>query len=310
MAYKDYYAVLGVARAATADEIGRAYRKLARKYHPDVSKEPNAEARFKEIGEAYEVLKDADKRKLYDKYGSAWKAISEGRQAPPDARENVKFDFGNFAGGNFGGGGFGGDGDFDLRSIFDTFFGGQSRQAGRAGRAARPPADQDTTLELGVLEAFRGGPRELTFVEPSTGKQRKLNVQVPPGVRDGQKIRLGGQATTGGDLYLAIRLVSDSQFRLRDGDVVTPLRITPSEAVLGTSATLETLEGRVRVKVPPGSSCGRQIRLRERGYPAKQGRGDLLAEIQIVVPAEPSEKERELYAELARVSRFAARDPE
>lgn len=299
MSYKDYYAVLGVGRDASAQELARAYRKLARKYHPDVSKEPDAEARFKQVQEAYEVLKDPDKKRLYDKYGPHWKAISEGREPPRSApgSAEVRFDFGPF----------GVDSDVgDLRSIFEQVFAQQRGEAARRRRPAR--ADQETSLELSVLEAFRGGARELSFTDTRTGDRRRLSVQVPAGVRPGQRIRLAGQAAGGADLYLVVSVAADDRFRLEGDDVHTTLRISPPEAVLGATAELETLEGRVKVKIPPGSSTGRQIRLRERGYPARGGgRGDLYAELAVVVPPEPSPEERALYEQIAAVTRFAPR---
>lgn len=300
MTYRDYYKILGVDRNATAEEISRAYRKLARKYHPDVSKEPDAEERFKEIQEAHEVLKDADKRRLYDKYGPQWKAISEGRQPPPGpGAAEMHFDFGPF-----GVGGIGGNLD-DLHSIFEQVFGAQQRIPRRRRPARR---DQETVLELGVGDAYRGGVHDLQFTDTSTGERRRLSVTVPPGVREGQRIRLAGQGAGGVDLYLRVKLVDDARFRIDGDDVHTTLRIAPHEAVLGTSAPLETLDGGVKVKVPPGSSSGRQIRLRGRGYPRRDGtRGDLYAEIQIVVPTHPSEEERALYEQLATVSRFDPR---
>ncbi|HEY8431254.1 MAG TPA: DnaJ C-terminal domain-containing protein [Sandaracinaceae bacterium] len=297
MSYKDYYAVLGIGRDASPRDVARAYRKLARKYHPDVSKEPNAEARFKEIQEAYDVLKDPEKRRLYDKYGPHWKAISEGRRPPggPGPAE-VRFDFSSF--------GFG-DAD-DLRSIFEQVFAQQGMHARRRPQPQR--RDQETPLELSVLEAFQGGPREIQFTDTSTGQRRSLSVQVPPGVRHGQKIRLAGQGAHGADLYLVVSIRDDERFRLKGEDVYTTLRITPPEAVLGATTTLATLDGRVKVKVPPGSSSGRHIRLRERGYFKRSGgRGDLYAEIQIVVPPEPSPEERALYEQLAAIGRFDPR---
>ncbi len=298
MSYKDYYAVLGVSRDVSAQDLARAYRKLARRYHPDVSKEPNAEARFKEVQEAYEVLKDPDKRRLYDKYGPQWKAVSEGRRpGPGPSAAEVGFDFGPF--------GFGGNVN-DLRSIFEQVFAQQQQQ--RARRRPAPRRDQETPLELGVAEAFSGGTREIQFTDTRTGERRGLSVQVPPGVRTGQRIRLAGQGTGGSDLYLVVRIEKDARFRLEGDDVHTTLRVTPPEAVLGATVTLATLDGRVKVKVPPGSSTGRQIRLRERGYPSKSGaRGDLYAEIQIVIPPELSPEERALYERLAAIARFDPR---
>lgn len=301
MSYTDYYEVLGVARDAPAAEIQKRYRTLAKKYHPDVSKEPDAEERFKAIGEAYEVLKDGEKRALYDKWGPHWRAISEGR-APPVSDADVKFDFGRYnVGSNLN----------DLNAIFEQVFGGTGpgRARGFRGKRRDDAGDPETPLELGVAKAFQGGPREIHFVEPQTGAKRRLTVNVPPGVREGQRIRLSGQGRNGRDLLLSVRLISDEQFRLEGDDVRVVLRVSPAEAALGTNAPLETLDGRVKIRVPPGSSSGRVIRLRERGYPRKAGgRGDLLAEIRIVVPAEPTPEERRLYEELVRVSRFDPRE--
>lgn len=299
MAYKDYFEVLGVGRDASAPQIQRAYRKLAKQYHPDVNKSPGAEAKFKEIQEAYEVLKDPDKKRLYEKYGPQWKAISEGRAPPqpPPGSSEFRFDFGPFVGSNVN----------DLRSIFEQVFTSTPGE----GRRKRPPhrsRDQETALELGVQAAHRGGAREIQFTDSASGEIKRLSVQVPPGVRPGQRIRLAGQAANGGDLYLVVKIVSDDRFRLAGDDIQTTLRITPSEAVLGGSAPLATLDGRVKVKIPPGSSTGRNIRLRERGYFKKDGgRGDLLAEIHVVVPETPSDEERALYAKLAEISKFDPR---
>lgn len=299
MSYKDYYAVLEVGRDASQDELQRAYRKLARTYHPDVSKEPDAEARFKEIQQAYEVLKDPEKRRLYDKYGPQWKAISEGRAQARPSSSDVHVDFGPF--------GYGGSGVNDLRSIFEQVFSG-ARPPPRRSARPRGRNDQETILELPLVEAYRGGAKEIHFTDTSTGERRRLTVQVPPGIREGQRIRLGSQGAGGADLYLVVKLLPDERFRLKGDDVHTTLRVSPSEAVLGGTAPLYTLDGRVKVRIPPGSSTGRQIRLRERGYPTRGGRrGDLYAEIHVMVPAEPTEEERDLYARLGEISRFDPR---
>lgn len=297
MSYRDYYSVLGVERGASGEEMQRAYRKLARTYHPDVSKLPDADARFKEVQEAYEVLKDPDKRRLYDKYGAQWKAVSEGRQPPPGpGSAEFKYDFGPFGvGGNVN----------DLDSIFAQVFGGQPR--GRRRTQARR-RDQETSLDLSIPDAYRGGPRDIHFTDTSTGERRRLSVNVPPGVRDGQRIRLAGQGAGGSDLYLVVKLAAGERFRLEGDDIYTTLRISPPEAVLGGSAPLVTLDGSVKVKIPAGSSTGRHIRLRERGYPKRHGgRGDLYAELHIVVPPEPTDEERALYEQLAAVSPFDPR---
>lgn len=304
MAYKDYYDLLGVSRSATSQEINRAYRGLAKRFHPDVSKEPDAEARFKEIGEAYEVLKDDKKRALYDKWGPEWRAISEGRSPHPGAAGEVRFDFSDFGvGSNVN----------DLDDVFEQVFGGRGTARGRRARGrpsgASPSRDQETTLELGVAAAYQGGTRDIQFVDSLTRDRRRLSVNVPAKVRDGQRIRLSGQAAGGrGDLFLKVHVRADDTFRLQGDDVYTTLRVSPSEAVLGGTAPLQTLDGRVNLRVPPGSSTGRQIRLKGRGYPAKGGaRGDLYAEIHVVVPREPTDEERALYEQLAELSTFDPR---
>jgi curved DNA-binding protein len=317
VSYKDYYEVLGVSRSASKDDLQSAFRKLARKYHPDVSKEPGAEDRFKELNAAYEVLKDDEKRRLYDKYGPAWKAISEGRQPPP-GMDDVRFDFGQ----GFGGAGFDPN---DLGSIFEQFFAQQQGGFGGPGfggfggrRGARRPqpskgADVEATIELGVEEAFRGGAREIGLRDAS-GSPQKLTVKIPAGVRSGQKIRLkekgqpGGLGGPPGDLLLEVKIVADDRFRLEDDALHTSVHVTPWEAALGTTVEVPTLEGELRLKIPAGSSSGRQIRLRGKGYPLAGGeRGDLFATVHIKVPAELSERERALFEELAKVSTFKAR---
>jgi curved DNA-binding protein len=316
VSYKDYYEVLGVSRTASSDEVQKAFRGLARKHHPDVSKEAKAEDKFKEINEAYEVLKDSEKRGLYDKYGPAWKAISEGRQPPPGA-ENVRFDMGDM-------GGFGGASGFDpndLQSIFEQMFAGQvggipgmggvgGRQR-RAQRAARG-RDLESVIEIGIEEAFRGGARDVGVTDPVSGETQRLTFKIPPGVRDGQRIRLAGKGAAGargpGDLFLEVKLVADGHFRLEGEDVLTNLRVTPWEAALGVTVSLATLDSEVRLKVPPGTSSGRRIRLRGKGLKDVGGeRGDLYAVVEIAVPGTLTPRERELFEELASVSEFKPR---
>ncbi len=316
MAYKDYYEVLGVQRGASADEMQKAFRSLARKYHPDRNKDPKAEDRFKEVNEAYEVLKDDKKRGLYDQYGPAWKAISEGRQPPPGA-ENAYGDFGGFGGAQ-------GMDPNDLQSIFEQMFAGQQAGAGGfggipgmggfGGRAQRrQPAkgrDLESTIELGVEEAFRGGSREIGIQED--GDTTRITFKIPPGVRDGQRIRLAGKGHPGargpGDLYLTVKLAADERYRFEGADLVTTLVVSPWEAALGAVAPLQTLDAEVKLKIPAGTSSGRRIRLRGKGYPQEGGeRGDLYAAIEIAVPATLSDKEKELFEELAKVSTFSPR---
>jgi len=308
VAYKNYYEVLELPRTASEDEIKRAYRKLARKYHPDVSKEGDAEQRFKDVNEAHDVLKDAKKRELYDRYGEAWKAVAEGHAPPPDPRERerVREDFRAH--------GFDPSDDVDVGSVFESFFGGPFRSGRGGSGAAWAPAgaDQEATIELDLESAYRGGERSLSLVDPASGEQRQYNVRIPAGVRAGQRIRLAGQggrsARGAGDLYLRVQLRPSDRFRLEGDDVQTTLAVAPWEAALGASVTLPTLDGSVRLKVPPGSSSGRRIRLKGKGYPTAQGsRGDLFAEVRVEVPSELSAEERTLLQRWAEISRFRAR---
>lgn len=314
MDYKDYYATLGVGKKASADEIQKAYRKLARKYHPDINKSAKAEVRFKEINEAYEVLKDADKRARYDQFGSAWKQ-AERTGAPPPGFEEIFSRFGVGGPGGFGGGrpvefDLGGDGGFS--SFFEALFGSGGFHA--TGARPRPQtADQEARIALSLEDAVAGGKKEITLADPATGQQRRLRVNLPAGLRPGQKIRLAGQGVRlpggqRGDLYLTVETLPHPNLRVEGSDLHARLPVAPWEAALGGNARVSTLEGEVTVRVPPGSSSGRKIRLRGKGLPAGSGaRGDLFAEIRVVVPETLTDGERELYEELARASDFRPR---
>jgi len=317
--YKDYYSILGVSKDAESSDIQKAYRKLARKYHPDVNSSPAAEEKFKEINEAHEVLKDAEKRAKYDRFGSAWKQ-SQNTGAPPPGFEDI------FSAFSSGGGerarGFSGFGGQGFSSFFDMLFGSGFGAAGGAeprvtwsaqgpGGAAAKGADHEATISLGLEEAASGGEREISLTDPTTGRRRTLRVKIPRGIRPGQRIRLSGQGGLGGDghtrgdLYLSVEILPDARFQLEGSDLHTTLPITPWEAALGGQAQIRTLTGDLTVKIPPGSSSGRKIRLRGKGYPKTSGdAGDLLAEIRIQVPERLSEGERELFEELSRVSEF------
>lgn len=319
MEYKDYYATLGVKKDASDDDIQKAYRKLARKFHPDVNKAPEAEAKFKEIGEAYEVLKDSDKRQKYDQYGSAWKRAQQTGSTPPGWE------------GSFGGFDFGGGGGGDFSSFFDMLFGGAGRRGGARGGGgfqgfggqgfggqgfpgAGGGGDTEATIKLSLEEAVRGGKREITLQDPNTGQRKTLSVRIPEGVRAGQRIRLANQGQPGmngapaGDLYLKLEIEPDPRFKIEGTDLHTTVPVSPWEAALGGDAEVQTLDGAVRVKIPAGSSSGRRIRLRGRGLAQSGGeKGDLLAEIRIVVPEKLSERERELFEQLAESSSFRAR---
>jgi curved DNA-binding protein len=318
MDFKDYYAILGVSKTASQDEIQRAYRKLARQYHPDINKESEAENKFKEVGEAYEVLKDPEKREKYDRYGSAWKAAQQSGGTPPPGYEDVWFDTSGSPEDAFSG--FSG-----FSSFFEQLFGRGSQRGnawntpGAGGREsswswAMPGADQEARLSLTLEEAAHGGQREISLTDPETGQTKTYSVKIPKGIRPGQRIRLaklGGQGMgrgPAGDLYLNVELLPNAAFRLEGRDLYTTLAVAPWEAALGAEATLSTLDGSVRVKVPPGSSSGRRIRLKGRGFPdPKGGAGDLYAEIEIVVPKSLSDDERRLFEELAQRSTFQPR---
>ena len=276
-ATRDFYDVLGVERGASADEIRRAYRKLARRYHPDVNKDPDAEERFKEMSEAYDVLSDPEKRERYDRFDGA-------------------------AG---GGPEFGGFETGDLGDLFETFLGG----AGLRGGFAERGADHEAVVELSLEEAARGGRRSMAL-----GDGRSYDVSIPAGVRHDQRIRLAGEGGQGfgsgpsGDLFLRVRLTPHPRFRLDGRDLHADLPVTPWEAALGAEAAVPTLDGSVRVRVPAGSSSGRRLRLRGQGFPGPRGgRGDLYATVKIMVPGHLSDRERELFEQLAAASTFDPR---
>jgi len=305
VAFRDYYDALGVPRSASNEDIRAAYRRLARENHPDVNKDPAAEDRFKEISEAYEVLRDPDKRSKYDRLGRNWKAGDDVSGAPGfeeyvrrrgggGGDRDVRVDFGDFGGGDFS-------------DLFEELFGG--RRGGGGGRGgfdgfSMRGGDQEAVLELSLEEAARGGRRRLSF-----GDGREFEVDIPPAVRDGQLIRLAGEGGSGsgggppGDLLLRVRIRPHPRFRRKGDDLEVDLQVAPWEAALGAQVDVPTLEGSVRLKVPPGSSCGRRLRLRGEGL----GGGDLYAVVKILVPKKLSKKEREAFERLAEVSKFDPR---
>ena len=299
---RDYYEVLGVSRDATHEQIQEAFRTLARKYHPDVNSAPGAEDRFKELNEAYHVLSDPDTRKRYDRFGEDF------RRVPEDYDERVGAGFGGFrADAPSGtrvraGQGFGGRGGINIEDLFGDLFGASG------GFGPIPGADQRAELELSVEEAYRGGQRSIKL------DGRTYQVTIPAGVVNGQRIRLAGEGGKGtgdgpaGDLYLEVRIKPDHRFRLDGRDIATDLPVSPWEAVLGATVAVHTPGGEAKVKVPPGSSTGRRLRLRGEGMPNPRGKpGDLYAEVKVVVPPKPTKSERELFEQLATVSTFDPR---
>jgi curved DNA-binding protein len=288
LSYTDYYEVLGVPRDADPEQIRRAYRRLARQYHPDLNSDSDAEDRFKELGEAYEVLSDADKRERYDRLGARWRETEQA--APEESFEEF------FAHEGFGDGGhveFGED-------LFEALFGARAQRADGPLRGR----DREALLDLSLEDALSGGRRRLTL------DGRDISVNFPAGVRDGQLIRLAGQGGEGrgggppGDLFLRVALKPHPRFRRRDDhDLDVDLPITPAAAALGTTVAIETPTGTAKVRVPAGSSSGRRLRLRGRGLPMRGGAsGDLHAVVQIVVPKQLTDRERELYEQLAESS--------
>jgi curved DNA-binding protein len=307
MEYKDYYKILGLERSADADTLKRAYRKLARKYHPDVSKEPQAEDRFKEVQEAYEVLRDPEKRRAYDQLGSNWKAGQEFRPPPDWGRE---FHFRS-------GGGAGGGGDAGIFSdFFEQLFGGHGFEfAGGRGRAGatqgRRGEDIQQRVEISLEEAFAGTTRTLQLQGPEvdrtgriSNRTRTLNVRIPPGVADGQRIRLTGQGSPGmmggkaGDIYLQVAVRPHPDYRLEGRDIVYEVPVAPWEAALGAKIEVPTPGGRISLSIPPGSQAGGRLRLKGRGLPGKSA-GDLYVVLKIVNPPVDDPTAKALFQRMA-----------
>ncbi|MEJ7670197.1 MAG: DnaJ C-terminal domain-containing protein [Casimicrobiaceae bacterium] len=306
MKYQDYYKTLGVDRGADAAAIKSAYRKLARKYHPDVSKETNAEARFKEIAEAYKTLKDPKTRAAYDQLGRF--QPGQDFQPPPDWRQK------------FGDGQFSFD-DIDLADLFASVRGGPRRARGAEGGGALPGQDYEVVVRIPLIDAYRGTEVNLDLAMPEYDAQgfvhrvpHSFTARIPKGATDGQRLRVpgkGGKRFNGGragDLFLNIEVQPHPLFRVSGHDLYLDLPLTPAEAVLGTAVEVPTLGGPVMLKVPPGTLAGQQLRLARRGLPRPHaGEGDLFAIVQIAVPRVTSEQERALYQQLAERSSFNPR---
>jgi curved DNA-binding protein len=295
--YQDYYQILGVPREADTADIKKAYRKLARKYHPDVNQQAGAEENFKQINEAYEVLKDSDKRQAYDRFGSDWK---HGQQFEGAG-------VGGFGQGGYAGGGMGGD----FSDFFESVFNGGGFRQGQGspfqqGPRARPRRGADLSLKLDITleEAWAGGAKTIQFARSTDNSEmKKLKINIPKGVRSGQKIRLARQGQTApaggeaGDLLLEMNIVPHRMFRLDDRDVILRLPVTPWEAALGSTLKVPTLSGSVELKIKPGMQSGQKMRLKGKGMPGTPP-GDQFVEIMIHTPPADSESEQQFYADM------------
>ena len=317
MEYKDYYSVLGIDKKAAPDAIKQAYRRLARKYHPDVSKEANAEEQFKNVQEAYEVLKDPEKRKAYDELGSNWKQGQEFR--PPPGWGDSRTQFYGADGGGFSEEELGGFSDF-----FSNLFGrSQARSTFHRENTAgfrQRGTDQHAKVNITLEEAFHGAKRTIQFQVPETDpsgavypKLRTLKINVPAGVSQGQQLRLARQGGPGmgggpaGDLYLELDIQAHPLFSLQGRDVYLTLPVTPWEGALGADIKIPTLAGSVGLKLPPNSQTGKKLRLKERGMPGKPHPGDQYVIVQIQIPPAKTEAERQTYEKMAQTMPFNPR---
>ena len=309
MQFKDYYETLGVDKNATQSDIKRAYRKLARKYHPDVSDHADAEEKFKQLGEAYEVLKDPEKRAAYDQLGANWKAGQE-FHPPPD------WD----AGFEFSGGGFTGADSSAYSDFFESLFGQGFRQAHAGGQHYRHRGeDHHAKVMIDIEDAYHGATRGIVLHTPAVDpgghvitRERTLNVKIPKGVKQGQQIRLAGQGSPGlsggqsGDLYLQIEFRPHAFYQVDERDVYLDLPITPWEAALGASVKAPTPTGAVDLKIPAGSRSGSKLRLKGRGIPGSPP-GDIYAVLKIVMPDAKDEKARALFEQMKQQLDFNPR---
>jgi curved DNA-binding protein len=307
MKFKDYYEILGVPRTATPDEIKAAYRKLARKFHPDVSKESNAETRFKELGEAHEVLKDPEKRALYDRMGSQWKS---GQDFRPQPGWDAGFEF---RGGEPGT-------DFDPDDFFEAFFGRRGGGGPRRPNLNAQGEDHHAKVMIDLEDAFRGAQRSISLRMPSyddrgrmVTREHTLDVTIPKGIRAGQHLRLAGQGGPGvgkgasGDLYLEVAFNPHPRFRVDDRDVYVDLKLAPWEAALGAKVEAPTPLGAIQLTIPAGSSAGRQMRLKGQGIPGSPA-GDLYVVLGIALPPADTAAAKEAYRAMARAFDFNPRE--
>lgn len=288
MKYKDYYAILGVARDAKPEDIRKAYRKLSKKYHPDVNKEPGAEEKYKEINEAYEVLKDPDKRQKYDTLGMNWE---QGQDfTPPPGWQHVEFG-GNM--GNFG----------DFSDFFQSLFGGAGRRSNFGGfndifSGGHAPVNRDmeVNLTLSLEDAVSGGTHTLLL------GSRKLSVRLPRGITEGSQIKLPGKSDMGGDIYVNIHIAENNKFMIDGYDLIREIHVPVYDAVLGKDITVETLNGELTVKMPAGIQDGQKLRLKGKGMPKRNNtNGDMYVRIRIDIPRYINEKQKALWEELAEL---------
>lgn len=310
MEFKDYYKILGVPKDASEGQIKKEYRKLARKYHPDVNKADDAEKKFKEIAEAYEVLKDPEKRKAYDEFGADWKAGKE--QQAQQKQYYRRYEPGG--GEDFGAGGFDfGDLGGEYSDFFENLFGG--RRAGRGFQerrqtVSRKGQDMNASITIPLEDAYKGATRQISFQSPSIDPSGAvsyapvtLNVKIPKGVQNGKKIRLAGKGGPGinggkpGDLYITIEYDSGKSYHVEGGDVYINVPIAPWEAALGESISVPTPDGNIKLKVPKGSASGKKLRLKGKGIPSKVP-GDLYVVLNVVLPPGDSEKAKKIYEDM------------
>jgi len=321
MEFRDYYEVMGVGRDATQDEIKRAYRMLARKYHPDVSEDANAEERFKELGEAYEVLKDPEKRAAYDQLGANWKAGQDFRP-PPNWDEG--FEFSGGGGEGFGGdgyAGYGGVGGDQFSEFFEALFRqGRARGGFQGGHDIHMQGeDRHARISIHLRDSYTGATRSISLQAPEvTGdghvvtRERTLNVKIPKGIRDGQKIRLSGQGAPGrgkgsaGDLFLEVELQPPDRYRIDGADVYLDLPAAPWEAALGATVEVPIPSGNVDLKIPAGSNQGSKLRLKGKGIPAKPP-GDFYVVLDVRLPPADTDDARALYKKMSESMAFDPR---